>query len=253
MSYYKLINGNNFVGVVTQHDFRKYQHKHKILLTCDEDTAQYVQYHGTIYRSFWMVPVTTDEISYQTIDIVRIDEDEYNILSDALDNGEEIEIAGSAEEVPNEETVVDEIETITIDYVKSRKVAEINRECESIITNGFNVQLSDGEIYHFSLSTQDQLNLATLSTLVLNGESLIPYHADGELCKFYSSEDITRIIDAAMTFKTWHVTYCNALHNYIMAMTDIESVSAIVYGTAIPEEYQSDVLKMLIVQQDNGE
>lgn len=118
--------------------------------------------------------------------------------------------------------------------------------CNKIITNGFDAILSDGENHHFSLTIQDQLNLITLSSMVAAGETIIPYHADGELCKGYSVEDITTIINTATSFKTYHVTYFNSLKVYIDSMNDINEVNNVVYGIDIPEEYQSDVLKQLL-------
>lgn len=57
MNYYKLINGETFVGIATQYDFREYQKKHGILLACDEETAQYVQVEESLYHAEWMKPV----------------------------------------------------------------------------------------------------------------------------------------------------------------------------------------------------
>lgn len=116
----------------------------------------------------------------------------------------------------------------------------------SVISAGFDIKLSDNEIHHFALTTQDQLNLITLSSLVASGETNIPYHADGELCKFYSPEDIMTITEGATNFKTYQVSYFNSLKAYIESMSDIESISAITYGVQIPDEYMSDVLKSLL-------
>ena len=76
-------------------------------------------------------------------------------------------------------------------------------------------------------------------------QSLIPYHADGEECTFYTSEEINEIVETATAFKIYHTTYYNALKHYINALETIEEISAIEYGTPIPEEYKSDVLKAL--------
>ena len=84
MNYYKLIDGKNFVGVVSQLDFRTYQHKHNVLLSCDESKAQYVQFGDIYYRADWMLPVTTDKIEYETIKVIQIDEEEYNTLYEAV-------------------------------------------------------------------------------------------------------------------------------------------------------------------------
>ena len=80
MNYYKLISGTNFVGIATQHNFREFQHRHSIILACDEERAQYVQCGDVFYRADWMVPVTTDKVSYETVELVRIEKEEYDIL-----------------------------------------------------------------------------------------------------------------------------------------------------------------------------
>ena len=252
MNYYKLISGTSFIGVATQHDFREFQHKHSIILACAEDRAQYIQCADAFYRSSWMSPVTTDEISYETVEVIKIDKEEYDILFKAIGDGEEITVEPEQPE-PVEPPPVDENEEVTVEYVKNRKIAEMSAACNSVITNGFDVKLSDENTYHFSLTTQDQLNLITLSAMVSSGETAIPYHADGELCKFYSAEDITTIVSTATAFKTFQVSYYNALRAYVESMTDVTSIGAVTYGIAIPVEYQSDVLKALIAQQENGE
>ena len=247
MNYYKLINGEVFVGIASQHDFREYQHKHNILLACTEETAQYVQSDGTLYHASWMRPITTDRVQYITVEMIAISEDEYNTLKAAIESGEEVVIEpdNPVEDIP---PVTDPNVEVTVEYVRSAKINEMNNACNKVITSGFDTVLSDGETYHFSLTTQDQLNLITLSTLVESGETAIPYHADGELCKFYSAEDITTIITNATAFKTYHVSYFNALRAYIESLNTMEDIGNITYGVPIPEEYQSEVLKVLYAQ-----
>lgn len=247
MNYYKLIKDSRFIGVVTQQDFRVFQHKHNILLACAADKAQYIQCANVFFRADWMSPVITDKIPYETVEVLEIDKEEYDILLKAMDSGEEIII--EPEQPEPIEQPIDENENITVEYVKSRKIAEMSAACNSVITNGFDVELSDNNSYHFSLTTQDQLNLITLSAMVSSGETAIPYHADGELCKFYSAEDINTIVSTATAFKTYQVSYYNALRAYIESMTDIGSIGAVTYGIAIPYEYQSDVLKVLIKER----
>jgi hypothetical protein len=60
----------------------------------------------------------------------------------------------------------------------------MSRTCRQTIEAGFDLVLR-GETRHFSLTTQDQLNLMSLGTLVQT-QDLIPYHADGEECEFYT-------------------------------------------------------------------
>lgn len=251
MNYYKLINGKNIVGIGLSLDFRKFQKKHGVILFCDEQFAQYIQYKDTLYHDDWMLPVTTDLYEYESAKVIEIDEDEYNTLKKSLEIEDEILIEPEtpAEQEPE---YVDPDTEITVEYVKGVKIAEMNNTCNQTITNGFDVMLSDGETYHFSLTTQDQLNLITLSSMVASGETQIPYHADGELCKFYSAEDINIIITTATQFKTYQVSYFNALKAYIESMTDIETIGAVVYGMEIPAEHQSDVLKVLLAAMETG-
>ena len=56
----------------------------------------------------------------------------------------------------------------------------------------------------------------------------------------------------ATQFKTYQVSYFNALKAYIESMTDIETIGAVVYGIEIPAEHQSDVLKVLLAAMATG-
>jgi len=76
--------------------------------------------------------------------------------------------------------------------MKESKINEMSRICRQTIEAGFDLELR-GETRHFSLSTQDQLNLISLSTMAQT-QSIIPYHADGEECEFYTADEINIII-----------------------------------------------------------
>lgn len=245
MNYYKLISGDTFVGIATQSDFRVFQHKHQIVLVCDEEQAQYVQCGDVMYRAHWMVPVTTDRVAYETVEVIRIEKDEYDILYEAVEKGEDIKVEQEQPTPEVETPPVDPNEAVTIDYVKTSKIAEMNYLCNKVIESGVDVLLSDGKVYHFSLTTQDQLNLITLQSMIAAGQTSIPYHADGELCRYYSIEDIRKVMDTATAYTTFHVTYFNSLKVYISALEDIAEVSAVQYGMDIPVEYQSDILQAL--------
>ena len=245
MNYYKLISGDTFVGIATQSDFRVFQHKHQIVLVCDEEHAQYVQCGDVMYRAHWMVPVTTDRVAYETVEVIRIEKDEYDILYEAVEKGEDIKVEQEQPTPEVETPPVDPNEAVTIDYVKTSKIAEMNYLCNKVIESGVDVLLSDGKVYHFSLTTQDQLNLITLQSMIAAGQTSIPYHADGELCRYYSIEDIRKVMDTATAYTTFHVTYFNSLKVYISALEDIAEVSAVQYGMDIPVEYQSDILQAL--------
>lgn len=251
VNYYKLISGTNIVGIATSLEFRRFQKKNKIILICNEQSAQYVQYGDILYHDNWMLPITTDLYKYEVADIIQIEETEYNALKSALEVEDEIVIEPETP-VEAEPEITDPNTDITVDYIKNVKIVEMSNTCNKIITNGIDVQLSDGNTYHFSLTTQDQLNLITLSTLIAAGQTEIPYHADGELCRYYSVEDITIITETATAHKTYHVTYFNSLKAWVNAMNSIDDIAAVQYGATIPEEYQSDILKAMLLQMAGG-
>lgn len=249
--YYKLIRDNSVIGICSSADFRIYQHRHKTLLVCDEMAGQYVQIGEVLYRDNWMQPITDNTIDYEEIAAYQIDKEEYSLLKGEEGGAENTEIIENVEYNDESSVIKDPIDTATVEYAKELKISEMSRQCNRIITTGVDVELSDNKVYHFSLTTQDQLNFISLSSMIANGETQIPYHADGELCKFYSVSDISKVIEAATVFKTYHITYFNALRNYIQSLETIEDVANIEYGVSIPEQYQSEVLISLIANKQN--
>lgn len=133
-----------------------------------------------------------------------------------------------------------------IDSVKSAKIAEMSSDCNAAITGGVDVELSDGVTYHYSLTLEDQLNLMNLQAMVASGAETVPYHADGEECRYYSAADFSAIAAAATAWKLYQESYFNSLRGYIQAMDTVEEIDAVTYGMEIPAEYQTDVLKNLI-------
>lgn len=134
---------------------------------------------------------------------------------------------------------------------KDKKINQMSRRCSEVITQGVDVELSDGNTYHFSLTVEDQLNLITISAMIAEGQTVLPYHADDEQCVFFSSEDMLKVIDTATNFKTYHTTYFNSLKTYILALETIEEVESLYYGVDIPEEYQSPVWKEIGGNESN--
>ncbi len=154
-------------------------------------------------------------------------------------NGEYIDM--TEEEIKQ----LEEAAYVPIEKIRADKISEMSRICNETIENGFDLQMTDGTTEHFSLTTQDQLNLTTLSAMIQSGLQTIPYHADGELCKFYSVEDMKKLIDYGTKFITYQTTYFNSLRNYINSLENADEIKAVEYKMEIPAEYQSDVLKIL--------
>ena len=253
MNYYKIIADKEFIGVGNSTNMICYQVKHNIILGCTEKKAEYIICNEKLYHADWMLPINpmSDKYWYTKAEVIAIEEEEYNTLLSTIERNEEI-IIMTETPVVEESEYVDPITEITVDYVKKVKIADMSNTCNKMITNGVDVQLANGNTYHFSLTTQDQLNLITLSAQIAAGQTEIPYHADGELCKHYSVEDITTIIDAANAHKSYHITYFNSLKAWVNSMDNIEDITVVQYGDLIPEEYQSDVLKTMPFYIANG-
>lgn len=245
MKYYKLIKDNTIVGAVTSNNFVRYSLISHSYIRTDETNGEYISYKGQTYRSTWMRPIVQQK-DYIEVMVLEITEDEYNTLIAAIETNDTVIEYEYEEQEPINNIQIDNIEVTSVEFVKNSKINELSLTCRRTIEAGFDLELR-GELHHFSLDTQDQLNLISLSAMAQTQE-LIPYHADGEECMFYTAAEINSIVAAATSFKIYHTTYYNALKNYVNALETIEEVSAITYGTPIPEEYQSDVLKTLAVE-----
>lgn len=150
-------------------------------------------------------------------------------------------------------TIGDAIEIIgedsTIDVIRSAKLDEISRACNSAIVSGVDLDF-EGGVVHFNLSIEDQSNIANLFRVVELGGSEFPYQADGGVCRIYSAQEIVQIYIAAQTAITSQTTYHNALKEYVNSLTDVEKISAVQYGMTLPKKYKDEVAKKLKVAQD---
>lgn len=131
----------------------------------------------------------------------------------------------------------------TLAELQETKKQEISTACERTIYSGINVTLSDGSTEHFSLTEHDQLYLFGKQVQLAAGADKLEYHSDGQPCKYYSAADMQTIITAAMTYVSYHTTYCNALNMWIAGVADKDELSQITYGVSVPEQYQSEVFK----------
>ena len=241
MKYYKIMTfENKMIGAVSSTNFVRYSTLGHSYLRCNEKKGEYVVYDGITYRAAWMAPCKTDR-AYIEAQVIEISESEYQIYMDAIERDEELPV--EEDDIPPLPEPTDEIEEESIAFVRMHKIAEMSATCRKTIEAGVDVELR-GENHHFSLDTQDQLNLMSLGVMAQT-QSMIPYHADGETCIFFTAEEISQIVSAATAHKVYHTTYYNALKNYINALETIEDIAAITYGTPIPDEYKSEVLRVI--------
>lgn len=131
----------------------------------------------------------------------------------------------------------------TLAELQATKKQEISTACERAIYSGISVTLLDGSTERFALTEHDQLNLVGKQVQLAAGADKLEYHSDGQPCKYYSASDMQAIITAAMTYVSYHTTYCNALNMWIAGVTDKNELNQIAYGVSVPEQYRSEVLK----------
>ena len=136
------------------------------------------------------------------------------------------------------------------DSIKAKKIAEIKKDCEDYIYAGTDVTYTDGVKEHFTYNLADQSNISEMFTAIMAGATEYPYHADGEICKIYSKEQIVTIYGTLSLFKTEATTYHNSLKAQINAMTDIDAISAIKFKeTELTVEYLTDYTAMMASAQ----
>ena len=138
----------------------------------------------------------------------------------------------------------------TLEDVKKAKIEHLDSTCENTIYAGTDVTLTDGSVEHFTLDAKDQLDLSGIGLQLLQGAEQIAWHKDDETesCKFYSAADGAAIIQTLTMFRTYHITYFRDLRIYVNSLSDADDVNAIEYGSVIPDEYKSDVLKSIEAQ-----
>lgn len=244
MNYYKIIYNNNLIGVINSYNF--FEEINDKLIASNDILGQYIEYENTLYRDYWMQPAYGNRHFLQA-SIQSISEANYNAYIQAKINNQPInenEPDNNNQTIPEEPIEPEYNSDSMIEYIRSSKFNEMSYACRTTIENGFDLWISDNQYHHFSLTTQDQLNLMAASTQLETVE-LIPYHADGEPSKYYTVDEMRQIIAAANQFKTYHTAYYNSLKNYINSLSTIEEIAAITYGTKIPEEYQTEVLKTI--------
>ena len=134
--------------------------------------------------------------------------------------------------------------------VKSTKLAEISKSCEDYIYAGTDVTLPDNTIKHFTYTLADQSNISEMFTAIMAGATEYPYHADGEICKIYTKEQIVTIYGTLSLFKTEATTYHNSLKAQINAMTDADAISATKFKeTELTGEYLTNYTAMMASAQ----
>lgn len=132
--------------------------------------------------------------------------------------------------------------SLNLDNIIKTKKELFSQTCKSNIENGIDVKISR-KLQHFSLTDKDQINLLSRQLQLIAGADQVEYHQDGSPYKFYSANDMNKIISTANTHISYQTAYCNALFQWLEDCKKISEAANIQYGDEIPKKYQSDVLK----------
>lgn len=181
---------------------------------------------------------------FEDVEAVYINAAEAEELKTLLELG--ASVSGDADVTWDEPTDEPEPETIednaTLDEAKDRKIALLSEDSRQVIYNGVDVETTAG-VEHFALGINEQLDLITLYSLASTDVEQIPYHnSDGD-CRYYSGEDILKIISAANKLKMYHSAYMDSLKRWVSAMQSISEVGQVKYGDTIPDAYCTDVYR----------
>lgn len=239
---YKVMYNDDVIDVLDHITYVTYQEKNRLNLITKNPAEAYGIMSSSgeeIYHldTLILTPQATD---CKTVSLVDITDEEYEYLLKKLGLvKEENLLQGSAGYTPDDPG-------IDIEEVKRKKLSQLSQICNQTIVRGFDVLLSDNKTYHFDLTIEDQINIASLKELIAQGATQIPYHAAGELCRFYPVQDIMTIIEKGTEFKTYHVTYYNSLKYYVNSMTSVAMVEATKYGDPVPKQYRSEVMQALL-------
>ena len=148
-----------------------------------------------------------------------------------------------AVERTNEELEKDRAPSIEI--VRSDKLEELSSSCNAAITEGMDVETTQGT-EHFSLQETDQINLTTALSAVQSGAAGYPYHADGQLCRLFAAEEIQAIAAASVKHKLYHTTLCNHLLTWARRADTKEELSGITYAAdGMPEDLAANMAAVL--------
>ena len=133
----------------------------------------------------------------------------------------------------------------TLEELRTEKEAELSRACNAAIVAGMDVETSKG-MEHFALQETDQINLTTAYNAVVSGAESYPYHADGQLCRMFTAEEITAISNASIAHKLYHTTLCNHLLTWARRAETAEEINGITYtADNLPEDLAANMASVL--------
>lgn len=144
-----------------------------------------------------------------------------------------------------EYTIEEEPDDRPLDEIRADKQEELSSSCNAAITGGMDVETTKGT-EHFALEETDQINLTTALSAVQSGAAGYPYHADGQMCRMFTSAEIQAIAAASVKHKLYHTTLCNHLLVWARRAETREELSGITYAAdGMPEDLAANMASVL--------
>ena len=225
---YKIIQDNKVIDVVYYPRFVSFLPSGYVAITDKTSAKGIVGSDNQTLYSFQNRP------GYKTVSIVEIASEEFERLQSLLNSGQEPSADESA-----------------LAIAKRNVIRRLSNTCKAKITSGFSVVLSDGVSYSFKLTTEDQLNLMSIEGQLSTGAETFIYHATNQPCRFFSREDMTKIIATFKRYTLYHTTYFNVAKQYINSLVDVEKVNRFTYGTDVSEVVDDVVIKQILKNGGN--
>lgn len=130
------------------------------------------------------------------------------------------------------------------------KEAELSAACNAAIVAGMDVPTTQGK-EHFSLQETDQINLTAAYNAVMSGATQYPYHADGQLCRMFSADEIKSISAASIQHKMYHTTLCNHLLTWARRAEPAEELAGITYSADnLPADLAQNMAQIMASAQN---
>lgn len=201
-------------------------------LLYDTETAELIFEDALNNKALYVTPGGNYFMLYNNTDITPRSEESAKEYLGENDADKYIEIWGNPEPIND------------FQQLMNSTIASLENACKSAIFDGKDIVLSTG-IEHFTLDYQDQINLSDLTFKLFQKSPEIAWHSDDktEPCKYYSYEDMSRIIEELQIHKFYHISYLRSLRIYVRTFAKESDLKNVFYGMPIPEEYKSDVLK----------
>lgn len=225
MYYYKLIQNNKIIAVVKNPHFVKIYSNDRISITdrgtadglLDIDTQQVYSFKEINNKS---IPVASAE---------KIDTSEFNRLVSLL-NSDKIVYNNDQE----------------VSLLRQQIIKELSDTCHTKIVEGFEIKLSDNKAHKFTLTAEDQINLLSLESQLNTSLDTFLYHASGEPCKYFSREDIEKVIARSKKHILYHTTYFNVSKQYLSNIHDFDRLKSFSYGQDVSAITQDLSIKQIL-------